>query len=344
MYVTGGAGARHEGESFGKDFELPNDRAYTETCAAIASLMWNWRMLHITGDAKYADLMETTLYNAILPGLSLDGTKYFYENPLADRGSHRRTEWFGCACCPPNVARTIASLTGYFYSTDKDGNIFAHMYATGEAEIALPDGSVKLRQRCNYPWDGKIVFQVSELKGQTGSLKLRIPWWANFRKTKLSLKNGDSVTEIEVNEPGYASVPIQEGSVVTLSLPMEISLDESHPHVLNNRDRVALRRGPLLYCLEQEDNSDADVWDICLADSTTFEAKWEPELLSGVMVLKADAMALDSLHWENALYAPHRPAKESSYYPAKMTAIPYYAWANREPGPMVLWVPMVGGI
>ena len=344
MYVTGGAGSRYEGEAFGKDYELPNGRAYTETCAAIASLMWNWRMLHITGEAKFADLMETTLYNAILPGISLDGTTYFYENPLSDRGNHRRSEWFGCACCPPNIARTIASLTGYFYSTDKEGNIFAHLYAAGEAEIALPEGSLNLRQRCEYPWDGKIVLEVSELKGTVGRLKLRIPAWANVRKTKLTLRNGESITEVLLKEGGYVSVPIENGTVVTLSLPMEVQVQESHPHVLNNRDRVALRRGPIVYCLEQEDNPDADVWDICLADSTQFTTRWEPDLLGGVMTIKAEALALDSLHWEDTLYAPHRSAKESSYYPASVTAIPYFAWANRDPGAMVVWIPMVGGI
>ena len=344
MYITGGAGARYEGEAFGKDYELPNDRAYTETCAAIASVMWNWRMLSVTGESKYADLMETTLYNAVAPGFSLDGKQYFYENPLADRGNHRRSEWFGCACCPPNVARTLASLPGLFYSTDDASNLYVHLYGSNEAQIVLPEGSVMLKQTSDFPWDGKIVIKVSECHGKVGSLKLRIPWWANPKKTKLTIKNSGSISpnDVIVSEKGYVAVPIEEGAVVTLTLPMEIEMDESHPHVLNNRGRAALRRGPILYCIEQEDNPDADVWDICLPAGISLEAKWKPELLGGVMVLQGEAAALDSLHWEDALYAPFRAAKESSYYPAYLTAIPYFAWANRDPGPMQVWIPVIG--
>ena len=162
MYVTGGAGSRHEGEAFGADYELPNDRAYTETCAAIGSVMWNWRMLNITGDARYADLMELTLYNGVLSGLSLDGTHYFYENPLADRGGHRRQEWFGCACCPPNVARLLASLPGYFYSVSNTG-VHAHLYASGAATLPLANGeTVTLVQNADFPWSGEVEILVED--------------------------------------------------------------------------------------------------------------------------------------------------------------------------------------
>src|SRR5262249_30819002 len=152
--------ARHDGEAFGDDYELPNARAYTETCAAIGSMMWNWRMLLVTGEARYADLMEWTLYNAFLPGLSLDGRSYFYVNPLADDGRHRRQPWFECACCPPNIARTIASLTGYF-CTVVDDAIQIHLYGQGTADVALPDGrTVRLRQQTRYPWDGDVAIAV----------------------------------------------------------------------------------------------------------------------------------------------------------------------------------------
>ena len=155
MYVSGGLGSRYEGEAFGEDFELPNSRAYTETCAAIGSVMWNWRMLMLEGEARYADLIETTLYNAVLPGISRDGQSYFYQNPLADDGQHRRQPWFGCACCPPNVARLLASLPGYLYGIS-DGRIWVHLYAEGEADIGLGEtGVVRVEQRTRYPWDGR---------------------------------------------------------------------------------------------------------------------------------------------------------------------------------------------
>ena len=173
MYVSGGIGARYEGEAFGEDFELPNARAYTETCAAIGSVMWNWRMLALEGDARYADLIELALYNGVLPGLSLDGEEYFYQNPLADDGTHRRTPWFGCACCPPNVARTLASLPGYVYSVSDEG-IWTHLYAAGDAELELPDGNlVRLKQQTEYPWDGNVTIEVN---GEgSWSLYLRVP-------------------------------------------------------------------------------------------------------------------------------------------------------------------------
>ena len=159
MYVSGGLGSRHEGEAFGEDYELPSGRAYAETCAAIASVMWNWRMLMISGDARYADLMEHTLYNAVLPGVSLDGRHYFYQNPLADDGTHRRQPWFGCACCPPNVARLLASLPGYFYGVSDD-TMWVHLYAEGSATLNLGDRTVRLARRTDYPWDGNVEIEV----------------------------------------------------------------------------------------------------------------------------------------------------------------------------------------
>jgi DUF1680 family protein len=175
MYVTGGLGSRYEGEAFGKDYELPNERAYTETCAAIGSVMWNWRMLMLGGDARYADLIEHTLYNAVLPGISLDGGHYFYQNPLADDGSHRRLPWFGCACCPPNVARLLASLPGYFYGASEDA-VWVHLYAEGAATVELNENrTVRLHQRTRYPWDGRIEISVDS-EGEF-AMMLRIPSW-----------------------------------------------------------------------------------------------------------------------------------------------------------------------
>ncbi len=340
MYVTGGAGSRWEGEAFGEDYELPNDRAYTETCAAIGSVMWNWRMLHLTGDALYADLMETTLYNAVLPGLSLDGTHYYYQNPLADRGAHRRQEWFGCACCPPNIARLLASLGGYFYSVDATG-VYVNLYATGTATLLLAGGRVTLSQKTNYPWDGDVKITIDAVTGQESEAKflnLRLPCWAN--DVKITVDGQPVAFEGETGQ--YARIPMPEaGKIVRLALPMTIEKVESHPHVLANRNRVALRRGPLVYCIEQADNPDADVWDMALPADVELSAEFDPDLLGGIVTLKGQALARDAEEWEGALYAPYRQESRAGYRPVALTAIPYYAWANREPGPMQVWIPVV---
>ena len=284
MYVSGGLGSRYEGEAFGKDFELPNERAYTETCAAIASVMWNWRMLALNGDARYADLMEWTLYNAVLPGLSLSGQEYFYQNPLADDGTHRRQAWFGCACCPPNVARLLASLPGYFYGTQNDA-LWVHLYAEGSLETTLENGQrVRLEQTTRYPWDGDVALTV-QAEG-TFTLKLRIPTWAEGATITV---NGKAV---DVSAGSYASLSRewQAGDTVRLSLPMPVRYLESHPYLFEATGRVALARGPLLYCAEGLDH-DVDVRDLLVPDKPE-QLKAVPSAeLSGVVLLQAEASA-----------------------------------------------------
>lgn len=347
IYVTGGAGSRYEGEAFGLDYELPNDRAYTETCAAIGSFMWNWRMLQQTRDAQYADLMETTLYNAVLPGLSLDGTHYFYENPLADRGKHRRQEWFGCACCPPNVARLLASLPGYYYSVS-DEAILVHLYASSIATIPISSGGeIMLSQKTNYPWDGEIGFEVLDAPEDTGEcqqLSLRIPGWAELDSVRI---NGNSTFNHDI--AGYAHIPMKwhKGEKVKLSLPMPIRQIECHPHVQNNTGRIALQRGPLIYCLEQADNPAADVWDIELLNYAEFTVEHHPELLGGVTVLKGEGTVRNMEDWDGSLYklaqtdkVPFRVSEEKKI---EITAIPYFLWANRDPGAMQVWIPLSSG-
>ncbi len=342
MYVTGGAGSRYEGEAFGNDYELPNDRAYTETCAAIGSVMWNWRMLNLTGEARFADLMELTLYNAVLSGLSLDGTRYFYQNPLADRGKHRRQEWFGCACCPPNIARLLASLPGYFYSTSESG-VHVHLYATGVANIALANGeTVRLVQRTNYPWDGEIEILIEEAPTVPFELKLRIPGWAVGGSVEI---NGQEISDHGLsNEEGaggwYARHvgwhrTWQAGDVIRLGLLIPVQRLGSHPHVQGNWGRVALQRGPLIYCFEQADNPDADVWDTILHPYVELHPEFVPDLLGGVTVLRGRAITFYYTDTDR-LYGRIQEwqAPESLLSPVTVTAIPYYAWANREPGPM----------
>jgi len=336
MYVTGGAGSRYEGEAFGADYELPNDRAYTETCAAIASVMWNWRMLNLTGETRFADIMETTLYNGMLSGLSLDGTHYFYQNPLADRGKHRRQEWFGCACCPPNVARMLASLPGYFASVSEAG-VHLHLYATGTATVSLPEGgTVRLRAETDYPWNGEVVIRIEEAPEAPFTLYLRVPNWC--RDAHVELNGTDIFPTMTLRGRAEIHRVWQAGDTVRLTLPMPVDRIVSHPHVLGNRGRVALRRGPLIYCLEQVDHSDADVWDIVLPDNAELTPEFVPGLLGGVTVLRGQAIAQGTEEWTRRLYRPKEILREPSTRPVSITAIPYYAWANREPGPMQVWI------
>src|SRR5215211_3206925 len=337
MYVSGGLGSRYEDEAFGEDHELPNARAYAETCAAVGSVMWNWRMLIIDGDARYADLLEHTLYNAALPGLSLDGHSYFYQNPLSDSGAHRRSPWFGVACCPPNVARLLASLPGYLYGVSDHG-IWVHLYAEGTAEVSLEnDRTVVLRQRTKYPWDGGVEIEVNG-ESEFG-LMLRIPAWC---------EDGGA---IEINgDPFDSSAPPgsyaeirrawRRGDKVRLSLPMPVRCVECHPYVVENAGRVALMRGPLLYCVEQVDNPDTALDDLELPGEASFLTDFWPNLLGGVVALTVDARVNppeDS--WSTALYRTARFDDGAvGRDQVSLTAIPYHTWANREPGPMRVWL------
>jgi uncharacterized protein len=337
MYISGGIGSRYEGESFGEDYELPNALAYTETCAAIGSMMWNWRMLSIEGDACYADLLELALYNAMLPGVSLDGETYFYQNPLADEGNHRRQVWFGTACCPPNVARTLASLSGYFYSVSDEG-VWVHTYAASTARISLADGRlVELRQETRYPWDGEIAVQIGG-EGEF-SLMLRIPGWCEQGATVTV--NGLPLPNSLV--PGsYAEVrrDWRPGDTLCLSLPMPVRRIESHPYVVENTDGVALMRGPLLYCVEQIDNPATPLNDIELPDEAPFQTEFRPDLLGGVVAITADArLNPPDDSWSTALYRRAQvDSGATDRERVSLTAIPYHTWANREPGPMRVWL------
>jgi DUF1680 family protein len=334
MYVTGGAGARHEGEAFGDNYELPNARAYAETCAAIANFMWNWRMLLATGEAAFTDIMELTLYNGILSGISLDGRRYFYVNPLADRGGHRRQEWFYCACCPPNIARLIASLPGYFYSTSDNG-IWVHLYAKSEAHVKLGDNEVTLLQDTNYPWNGEINVTVDPKKEDLFSLYIRVPGWCRDANIKV---NGEKL-EGKPQPGSYIEIKRswRSGDKITLSLAMPIERIVSHPHVAENNGREALKRGPIVYCIEKADNPDFDVWDMILPDNALLNAEYMPNVLGGIVAIRGEALAMNSEKFGKRLYAPKDEVKHE-VRKVKFTAIPYYAWANREEGPMTVWI------
>jgi DUF1680 family protein len=337
MYVSGGIGSRYEGESFGEDYELPNALAYTETCAAIGSVMWNWRMLQIAGDARYADLVEWTLYNAVLPGISLDGETYFYQNPLADEGGHRRQAWFGTACCPPNVSRTLAAIPGYFYGVAGDA-IWVHLYAAGSARIELPDGRiVGLRQETNYPWDGEIGLDV-EGEGEF-AVRLRIPGWCEAGVT-LAV-NGEPVTGM-LAPGGYTEVrrTWRAGDRIQLDLPMPVRRVVSHPFVEENAGRIALARGPLLYCLEAADHPGIDPREVVLPDDAALAAEKRPDLLQGVVTLVGEGWLQPPRgEWAGRLYGTEDGAAPAdSRKPVRITAIPYHLWANREADRMRVWL------
>ena len=328
MYVSGGLGSRYEGEAFGEDYELPNGRAYTETCAAIASVMWNWRLLALKGDARYADLLEWTLYNAVLPGLSLDGQEYFYQNPLADDGTHRRQAWFGCACCPPNVARLLASLPGYFYST-QEGALWVHLYAAGSLETTLDGQKVALEQTTRYPWDGDVALTVQTTGAFT--LKLRVPAWAEGASVTV---NGEVVNDVVAGSYASLSRDWQAGDTVRLSLPMPVRYLEAHPYVFEAAGRVALARGPILYCAEGLD-LDVDPRDLVVPAKPEQVTPVPSAELGGVVLLGADASAqtADTAYLYRAVEAS--PAQAVA---TKLIAVPYYSWANRDPAPMQVWL------
>lgn len=342
IYINGGLGARHDGEAFGADYELPNARAYAETCAAIASVMWSWRMLQSNGDAHQADLLEWTLYNAILPGISLDGNQYFYVNPLESDGSQRRQPWYDCACCPPNLARFLATVPAYFYSTSTEG-VWVHLYAQGQADLRLPSGEwVVLKQRTRYPWEGKIEFQVipqSKSSGGEFILYLRVPGWVRSGRATLTV-NGVKV-ENAVQPGSYYQLNRfwKAGDTVQLDLPMPVELVHSHPYVLENYGRVAITRGPLLYCAEAEDNPGMGLKDVVIPSGSKPVAEYEPELLGGmVRVQMASKICRIDPRWSYKLYRTNRPSSILySHNMQKLHLIPYFAWANREPGAMQVW-------
>lgn len=330
MYVSGGLGSRYEGEAFGKDYELSNERAYTETCAAIASVMWNWRLLALGGDVRYADLLEWTLYNAVLPGLSLSGQEYFYQNPLADDGTHRRQAWFGCACCPPNVARLLASLPGYFFSTQNDA-LWVHLYAAGSLATTLENGQkVALEQTTRYPWDGDVALTIQS-EG-TFTLKLRIPAWAEGASVTV---NNEVVGDVTAGSYVSLSRAWRAGDTVRLQLPMPVRYLEAHPYVFEATGRVALARGPLLYCAEGLDQ-DVDPKDLIVPDKPGKLEAVSSDELGGVVLLQAEASA--QAPGEDYLYRTVEARDPNLMTSTTLTAVPYYSWANREPSPMQVWL------
>ncbi len=336
LAVTGGPGARHEGEAFGDSYELPNDRCYCETCASIASIMWNWRLLLATGQGRYADLIERTLYNGFLSGFSLDGQRYFYVNPLLSRGGIERPEWYGCACCPPNVMRLLGSLNHYLATADGAG-LQLHLFAPAAIAADLDAGHVALRVETGYPWQGSVRVSVEEAGRGPWRLSLRVPAWCAQALLRV---NGEPV-EVKITE-GYATIERrwQAGDTVELELPMAPRLTVAHPRVDATRASVAIERGPIVYCLEECDQeAGADVLDVEIDETAPLSEAWREDLLGGVMAIHAFGEAIDTRAWGGDLYRPFASRRDLPRRPVHLTAVPYYAWANRGPGAMRVWIP-----
>jgi len=342
MFVTGGVGSRYETEGFGNPYELPNERAYTETCAAIGSIMWNWRMLNATGEARFADIMERSLYNGFLSGVSLEGDHYFYRNPLTSFGDNERKPWYDCTCCPPNVERTLASLPGYLYSTNAEG-IWVHLYHSSELSWRLENGNnLKLIQQTKYPWENAVEIKVEPAGKSEFTLFLRIPEWS--LKAIITV-NGKPLSEAAAPESYYAIKRIwKKGDLVQLEFDMPVQAVRANPRLREGMGSVALQRGPIVYCLESPDYQDMSIFDVVLPLNPDrpyqgFTAQFSPELLGGIVVLEKKALAYEPSLTEMPLYSfaeIPRPSRSVT-----MLAIPYYAWANRGKSQMQVWIPWV---
>jgi DUF1680 family protein len=331
MYVTGGIGPSRHNEGFTSDFDLPNQEAYAETCAAIGLVFWAHRMALLHRNATYADVMELALYNGVLSGVSLDGEKYFYVNPLQTDGTHHRQEWFYCACCPPNIARLLASLGGYVCAESDDG-LWVNLYVAGTCQARLGGTEVTLRQTTDYPWSGEVGIVVEPQTPLEFELRLRVPRWC--RAADVSINDGSVPLEAV---DGYIGVRREwrAGDRVRLLLGMGPEHVVAHPDVIPDVGRAAVRRGPIVYCLEQADH-DGPVSRIILPAEEPLEEVREPDLLGGVITLGGTGYRLFEEGWDGHLYrADRQPAEQ---IPLKF--IPYYAWDNREPGDMAVWIPV----
>ena len=322
MYITGGIGARGGGESFGSDYELPNASAYAETCAAIANAFWNHRMFLLHGEAKYIDVLEKVIYNGMLSGVALSGDLFFYSNPLESSGKQQRSSWFNCACCPSNISRFMPSIPGYVYA-QRGKSLYVNLFVNSQTDIVLNNTRISVIQETEYPWEGRVRIRLEPESEIKFAVHVRIPGWAveqpvpsdlyhfvdNFEKKPTLMVNGEI---IPVNtDKGY--VPIQRtwkgGDSIELNLPMPVRRVKSHSEVKENTGKIALVRGPIVYCAEWPDNG-GQVSNLLLSEGTQLSIEHQDDLLNGVTVIKGQ----------------------------EFIAIPYYAWAHRGQGEMAVWI------
>jgi len=345
MYVTGGVGSRSDGEAFGNAYELPNDRAYGESCAAIGNMMWNWRMLAASGEARFTDVIERALYNGINSGMSLDGTLYCYRNPLAfdpATGEKIRNPWYDTTCCPPNIERTFASLPGYFYSTSSDG-IYLHLYDNSELNWHLENGiGLKVTQKTNYPWDGVMEVTVAPAQPTNFTFYLRIPGWADRAQVAV---NGKAITGATPGEYFPITRRWSAGDVIHLQMEMPVQVLQANPQVTDDAGRVALQRGPIVYCMEALDQpAGVAMSDLAMElgkkPESQFQSELKRDLLGGVVVVRHPGVAYDKTAARNALYSRFN-GQTPAGRKVPLTFIPYYAWSNREQTSMQVWTPVV---
>ena len=347
IYITGGIGARHEGEAFGENYELPNLTAYCETCAAIGNCYWNHRLFLLHGDAKYLDIFERTLYNGLISGGSLDGKAFFYPNPLESRGAHSRSPWFGCACCPSNITRFMPSIPGYVYAKKGD-SLYVNLFVSSEAHITLDySQSIHIKQETRYPWDGAVRITFDPDQTNRFTLCIRVPGWARGQVVPSDLyryaDQNDEIPQLRVNgetvplalQKGYVELNREwkAGDVVELILPMPVRRVAAHENVIDNKDRVALERGPIVFCSEWLDSPSGHVCNMVLPCDAPLESDYDPDLLGGIQVLKGTSLSLS--------YDAQGQIVEQEQ---EFTAIPYYAWANRGAGEMIVWLPVNGAV
>jgi DUF1680 family protein len=347
LYVQGGVGAIGNGERFGDNYELPNSTAYNETCAAIANVYWNHRMFLLHGESKYIDVLEKTLYNGLISGVGMDGKSFFYTNAMEIKNTfhHKdmeasRSGWFPCSCCPTNVTRLIPSIPGYVYGV-KDDNVFINLFVSGTASLSINKKKVQLEQQNNYPWDGTLAFKVVSKSPSSFNMRIRIPGWAQGEAIPSDLYKfnaaNESKLEIRVNgkpaayamENGYAVLTRtwKKGDVVEMELPMDIRRVVANDKVADDKGKVALQRGPLLYCAEWPDNKGM-VSNIVLPDNVQLTSEHKPDMLNGVTILKGEVSAIH-VNSDTDVSSGRQP----------FVAIPYYAWAHRGKGEMIVWFP-----
>jgi len=361
MYVTGGCGSVYDGvspdgtsynptevqkihQAYGRDYQLPNFTAHNETCANIGNVLWNWRMLQLSGDAKYADVMELALYNSVLSGISLDGKKFLYTNPLSysddlpfkQRWSKDRVEYIGLSnCCPPNVVRTISEISNYAYSISKEG-VWLNLYGGSNLTTQLKDGSsLKLTQTTSYPWNGKIEIDLEKTSSKPFSVFLRIPGWAS---SATLLVNGKPI-DVKLTSGTYAEVnrTWKKGDKIVLTLPMETELIESNPLVEETRNQIAVKRGPVVYCVESVDMPDKEsIFALNIPSSIKFTPKLTSFENSSLMSLEGEAMVVKKASWKNQLYKKIDADKPLM---TKIKLVPYYSWGNRGHSEMTVWMP-----
>ena len=342
MYITGGTGSSVQGESFTFDYDLPNDTAYTETCAAVALVFFAQRMLHLEKKGEYADIMEKALYNGALSGMSQNGKRFFYVNPLEvqpevceQREDHKhvkptRQKWFGCACCPPNLARLLASIGSYIYSQNEE-QLFVNLYADNQSEFEFKGQNVEVSQKTNYPWDEEIEIKLKAEKEVEFELALRIPGWC--RKAALQL-NGKNIDLTEIIEAGYAKIKRKwQNDRIKLILKMPVEKIYANPEVREDIGKVSLQRGPIVYALEEVDNG-KNLPAVYLADDAELKAEYKEDLLGGVTVVKGSAYKLDKDSFGSSLYSTQKP----EFKQIEIQAVPYYTWDNRESGEMLVWL------